>query len=56
MVSVLQPPLDQTKEDTSISVHPISSHDSKPPEDAKDPDEREQQNPEPNPTLKPPED
>ncbi|KAL8752958.1 MAG: hypothetical protein Q9199_005381 [Rusavskia elegans] len=50
------PPLDQTKEDTSMSVHPISSHDSKPPGDAKDSDEREQHNPEPNPTLKSPAD
>ncbi|KAL8787827.1 MAG: hypothetical protein Q9213_002014 [Squamulea squamosa] len=27
------PPSDQTKEDTSVSIHPVSSHDSKPPED-----------------------
>ena len=53
-----QPPMDQTKEDTSVAINPVSSHDSEPPEDAKVPDEREQHNPEPDPDpkLKPPED
>ncbi|CAO1596451.1 hypothetical protein XANCAGTX0491_000296 [Xanthoria calcicola] len=50
------PPLDQTKEDASVSIYTTTSHDSKPSEDARDPDEREQHKPEPNPTLKPPED
>ncbi|KAL8673465.1 MAG: hypothetical protein Q9168_002132 [Polycauliona sp. 1 TL-2023] len=32
------PPLDQTKEDSSVSIHPIPSHDTKPPEDVTGPD------------------
>ncbi|KAL8909145.1 MAG: hypothetical protein Q9171_005150 [Xanthocarpia ochracea] len=46
--------MDQMKEDTSVSIHPIPSHDSEPPEDAKDSDEREENDPEPNLTLQSP--
>ncbi|KAL8916547.1 MAG: hypothetical protein Q9172_006248 [Xanthocarpia lactea] len=46
--------MDQMKEDTSVSIHPVPSHDSEPPEDAKDSDEREEHDPEPNPTPQSP--
>ena len=46
--------MDQMKEDTSVSIHPVPSHDSEPLEDAKDSNEREENNPEPTPTLQSP--
>ncbi|KAL8994054.1 MAG: hypothetical protein Q9169_005880 [Polycauliona sp. 2 TL-2023] len=39
------PSLDQTKEDSSVSIHPVSSHDSNLPEDATGSDEREPPDP-----------
>ncbi|KAI4130781.1 MAG: hypothetical protein LQ338_001553 [Usnochroma carphineum] len=49
-----QPPLDETKEDTSVSIHPVSSHDSRPPNPPEPPDNSEERDPGAQPANKPP--
>ncbi|KAL8688403.1 MAG: hypothetical protein Q9224_004893, partial [Gallowayella concinna] len=49
-----KPPEDQTKEETDVSMHPVSSHDSRPAENVDDPDNSIRQESIPQQTPKPP--